>query len=472
MDRDFGAIQKTLIITFLLNMVATAAKLGVGIWTGALSLIADGLDTLFDGLANVIGVIAVRMGSRPPDAEHPYGHRKFETMAAIFIASMLFITAWELATGAVGRLLQPVETEVNGWSIGALIFGGVIQGLSGWWELRRARALQSEILVADARHTITSLYVSVAVLIGLAMVYLGYTWADPVAALLVAAVIARIGVTTVLENVPVLVDQAPLDETAIGSVVADVEGVESFHRIRSRGTADNIAIDLHIRVDSRLSVQAANGIADEVRRRLLDLEGVHDVTVHLEAERSPESTAAVYQAIKLAADEEGVMIHESWIQQVDDQIGLHLHVGVDPQLTLAEAHEVVDGLEQKIQERLAQVTSIYTHIEAGTPEILPTARVTQGLQKQIERAVHAAAEAIPALQDPHDIQIRQVEGRLFIAAEALVDGNLSVSQAHELSTQMQELVRDSIPNVGEVLVHLEPIAMPAPAAPAPSGPDA
>jgi cation diffusion facilitator family transporter len=460
MERNFRAIQTTLIISFLLNMLATVAKLSVGIWTGALSLIADGLDTLFDGLANVIGIIAVHIGSRPPDTEHPYGHRKFETIAAIFIATLLFITAWELVTGAIDRLFQPIETVVNGWSIGALIFGGAVQGLTGWWELRRGRALQSEILVADARHTIASLYVSLAVLLGLGLVYLGYTWADPLVAILVAGVIAKIGVETMLENVPALVDRAPLEKMTIGSVVANVEGVESFHRIRSRGTADSIAVDLHVRVDPRLSVQTANGIADEVRRRLLDLEGVDDVTVHLEAQRGPESTAAVYQAIKLAADEEGVMLHESWVQQVEGQIGLHLHVGVNPQLTLAEAHETVDQLEKKIKERLSQVTSIYTHIETATAEILPTARVTRGLQQQIERAVHAAAEAIPALSDPHAIQIRQVEGRLFIAAEALVDGSLSVSEAHDLSTQMQASIRSSIPHVGEVLVHLEPIGYP------------
>lgn len=456
MERNFRAIQETLIISFFLNLLATAAKLGVGIWTGALSLIADGLDTLFDGLGNVIGLIAVRMGSRPPDADHPYGHRKFETMAAIFIATMLFITAWELTTSAVGRLLNPVETIVNRWSILALVFGGVVQGFTGWWEMRRGRALHSEILVADARHTIASLYVSAAVLIGLGLVYLGYHWADPLLALFVAGVIAKIGVETVLENVPALVDRAPMESDAIGSVVADVEGVESFHRIRSRGTADSIAVDLHVRVDPRLSIQAANGIADEVRRRLLDLDGVDDVTVHLEAQRGPESAAALHQTVKLAADEQGVTIHEFWVQQVDDQIGIHLHVGVDPYLTLSKAHDVVDLLETTIRERLPEVMSIYTHIETAAVEILPSARVTQGLQERIERAVYAAAGAIPALSHPHDIQIRQVEGRLFIAAEALVDGALSVGEAHDLSTQMQESIRASVPNVGEVLVHLEP----------------
>src|SRR5690606_24043509 len=114
---------------------------------------------------------------------------------------------------------------------------------TGWWELRRGRVLQSEVLIADARHTITSVYVSAAVLVGLGLVYLGYPWADPLVALLVAGVIAKIGIDTLLENIPTLVDRAPIEAEAIGLVVAEVAGVESFHRIRSRGTTDSVAVD-------------------------------------------------------------------------------------------------------------------------------------------------------------------------------------------------------------------------------------
>ena len=310
MQRNYSAIQWVLIVTFLLNLLATVAKLGVGLWSGALSLVADGLDTLFDGLSNVIGLLAVRISSQPPDEDHPYGHRKFETLAALFIAAALFITAWELARDAVEHLLHPTPLAVNGWSIGALLFGGLAQAFTGWWELRKGRELASEILIADARHTIASIGVSIGVLIGLGLVWLGYVWADPVVALLVAGVIAKIGVDTVRENIPALVDSAPLGAEQIGAVVASVEGVESFHRIRSRGFVDNIAIDLHVRVSPKLSMEEANAIADEVRRRLLELPGVGDVTVHAEAQRGPESASDLYTATQLAAQELGVMIHE------------------------------------------------------------------------------------------------------------------------------------------------------------------
>ncbi len=457
MNHNHRAIERVLLITFALNLLATAAKLGVGIWTGALSLIADGLDTLFDGLSNVVGIAAVRKGSQPPDADHPYGHRKFETLAALLIATLLFITAWEVATAAIDRLRHPQMPLVNLWSILALAAGGAIQGCTGLWEMRQGRLLGSEVLVADARHTIASLYVSFAVLFGLGLVWLGYGWADPLLALLVAAVIASIGVETLLENIPALVDQATLDPASIAAVVADVAGVESFHRIRSRGAADDVAIDLHVRVDRRLSMQAANAIADEVRRRLLALPGVTDVTVHAEAQGGPESALELQQAVALAVGEEGLALHELWAQQVEDHITLHIHLGVDPNISLAEAHDQVDRLESTIRSRLPQVIAVHSHIETASADVLPSSRVSRGLQERVEAVVLSAAQNIPGLTDPHDIQVRQVEGQLFISAEALVDGTLSVSAAHTLSTELQNAVQAAVPNVGEVLVHLEPL---------------
>ena len=207
--RDYPQIQRVLVITLVFNLLATGAKLGVGVWTGTLSLIADGLDNLFDGVSNIIGLAAVRISSLPPDREHPYGHRKFETLAALFIAVALFLTAWELARNAVDRLLDPTPVESNVWTLAALLVGSALQGATGLWELGKARRLNSELLLADARHTLASLGVSAAVLVGLGLIWLGFDWADPVIALLVALVIAKIGIDTVAETTPALARPRP-----------------------------------------------------------------------------------------------------------------------------------------------------------------------------------------------------------------------------------------------------------------------
>ena len=258
------------------------------------------------------------------------------------------------------------------------------------------------------------------------------------------------------ENIPALVDQAPVDAASIGEVVAGVAGVESFHRIRSRGPADHVAIDLHVRVLPRLSVQEANAISDEVRRRLLGLPGVDDVTVHTEAERGPDEATDLYSTTKLVAQEAGVTVHEWWVQSVDDALSLHLHVGIDPNLTLAVAHAKADDLERILLERLPQLVSIHSHLEPANVEVLPTARVSAGLRRRVIAAIDEATAAVPYLHNPHNIHVRQVEGRLFITVEALIDGALSMAEAHDLSTQLQEAIRARVANVGEALIHLEP----------------
>lgn len=445
-----------LIGAFLLNLLAAVPKLAVGLATGALSLFADGVDTLFDGLSNIVGLFGVRASSLPPDEEHPYGHRKFETIAALLIAFALFVAAWELGSGAISRLFSPAEVIINRWSLLALAFGAAVQGATGAWELNRGHKLQSEVLRADARHTLASLGVSASVFAGLLLTWLGFGWADPVAALIVAGFIAKVGVDTVRENIPPLVDRAPLSRQNIAAIVESVEGVESYHRIRSRGASDNVAVDLHIRVDPDLSMQDANAIADEVRRRLLSLPGVDDVTVHAEAHRTDGTAPDLHATAKLAAQELGIVLHECWVQAIEGHITMHLHVGVDPALTLQEAHDAVDRLEKTIAERQPDVESVHSHIELASREILPSAHVSTALQQRIEESVVRAVDGFDEMQNPHDIQVRQVEGRLFITLEVDVDGDLSVTEAHELSTRLQEIIRASVPNVSEALVHLEP----------------
>lgn len=158
----FRAIRRVLWITMGLNLLATAAKLTVGYWTGSLSLIADGFDSVFDSASNVIGLVGLYLAAQPADKDHPYGHRKAETMTALVIASLLFLTTWELIRSAVERLRNPalIQTQVNVWSFGALLVSIIVHLTVVWYELREGRRLRSDVLVADALHTRADIFVS------------------------------------------------------------------------------------------------------------------------------------------------------------------------------------------------------------------------------------------------------------------------------------------------------------------------
>ncbi|MCO6451865.1 MAG: cation diffusion facilitator family transporter [Caldilineales bacterium] len=455
--RDYAAIRRVLIITMLFNFAATAVKLAAGLATGALSLVADGLDSFFDGLSNVVGLVGIQVGSRPPDANHPYGHRKFETLAALIIASLLFVACWELAKTAVERLFDPQPITVNIWTFSALVISIVIQALTSLYELGRGRQLKSEILLADALHTRASILSSLAVMGGLAAVWLGYPAADSILTLVVAALIAKIGIDIIRENTPALVDQAVVDERVVAQVVEGVPGVESYHRIRSRGHVDAGALDLHIRVAPELSMQKANAIADEVRRRLLDLDNVSDVTVHVEAQTRPGYEADTIGAVvQQAANELGLQLHEFWVHQVNNSLILELHVGVAPTLSVGKAHALVDQLEKRCLERLPNVTECQSHIELHTPEILPGAAVSRGLEARVAAAIAAAVAETPILRDAHNLSVRQSEGRLITSFEVVASADLPISAAHELTSELELRLRAVMPDLGEVLIHVEP----------------
>jgi len=279
----------------ILNWTATALKLLVGILTGSLSIVADGLDTFFDGFSNIIGLVGIQIAARPPDREHPYGHRKFETLAAIGIAFLLFLTAWELFKGALDRLLHPLTPNLNLWNGLALLLSIAAQTVTTIYEHRRGFELNSEVLVADARHTQANIYISLSVLAGQVIIQAGYPQVDALLAVSIALVIAKIGLDILRDSSHILVDRMVIDPAEVEAIVLKTPGVVSCHRVRSRGAIDHAALDLHIHVSARLSVDQGAAIANEVRQRLLtNLRGVQDVTVHVKPTHTDVNSARVH----------------------------------------------------------------------------------------------------------------------------------------------------------------------------------
>ncbi len=280
-------IQRVLLLTLGLNLGAAAVKLLAGLASGSLALVAGGVDSVFDGGANVFGLVAMRAAAQPPDAGHPYGHRKFETLTAAVIAVLLFVTCGRLAMAALGDI-RPILAGAPGPTITlltllspALAFG--FNALTARYEARWGRRLGSELLIADASHTRADAAVSLGLIVGLAAVWAGYPLVDPLLALVIAGVIARTGIAIIRDTSQVLADAAVLDPDAVAEVARSVPGVVSTHKIRSRGPADTVSIDLHVQVDPALSIADAHAIGHTVESRLrAHFAGVAEVLVHVE----------------------------------------------------------------------------------------------------------------------------------------------------------------------------------------------
>ena len=458
--RDMSSIRRVLIVTMLLNFVATGVKLAAGIATGALSILADSLDSLFDGLSNVVGLAGLYAASKPPDAEHPYGHRKFETIAALSIAFLLFLTCYQLLVTAWERLGSQFRPDVNAWTVGAMLVSMVVQAITSIYELREGRRLKSEILVADALHTRASILVSGSVLAGLVFVRLGFPQADPLLAAFVALMIAKIGIDILRETLPVLVDRAAIDPNEIAEIVGSVKGVELFHRVRSRGAEGSAAVDLHLRVSPQKTIREADAIASEVRRRLLDLDSINDVTVHLEVQHNPqEGEADLFAALKQLAGEMGLTIHESWAHRLNGSLIVEAHVGVDPSLTLGQAHALMDRLEWELRHRMPQVDAVHTHIEMATTQVTEGARVSDAVESQVKAEVDQLVAGLQGIENPHNLVVRYNQGesgQYYISLECDVSADTPISEAHYLSSIIEHELARRLPDVVDVFVHLEP----------------
>ena len=281
-------VRKVLWITLLLNILVAAAKIVYGFITDAHSMKADGFHSLFDGASNVIGLIGIWLSAKPPDGRHHYGHKKFETMATIGIATLLFLTCIEILKGAFENILNPRFPEVTDLSFGIMVFTMGVNIFVTSYERKRGMALKSDFLIADAKHTMSDLVTSSTVLISLVATKMGFPVVDSLASLFIAVMIGRLGYEIVREASDVLVDASPLigdDLARVLKVASSVEGVRECHNVRVRGRNDAIHVDCHVLVSSRMSMADAHEIASRVEERIkTEMPEVVDVVVHLEPE--------------------------------------------------------------------------------------------------------------------------------------------------------------------------------------------
>ena len=282
-----GARQREVAVVLLrvlvLNLAVAAAKLVLGYSTGAVSVISDGFHSLTDSASNIMGLVGLRAARKPPDEDHPYGHRKYETLAAAGIFVFLLLVVVEVVRAALSRLAGGAPARVTGLSFVVMLVTLGINLLVVRYEAGRGRALHSELLMADALHTKSDVLTSCAVLVSLVSVRLGYPYLDPIGALVVAVFIARTGLEIARETSPILADRVVLDEEGIRRVVMSVPDVVGCHQIRSRGSLDHAFVDLHVWFRGTTPLFEAHRLSHVVKDRLMQsYPQIADAIIHIE----------------------------------------------------------------------------------------------------------------------------------------------------------------------------------------------
>jgi cation diffusion facilitator family transporter len=276
-------VRRVLLLTLGLNLAVVAGKLVAGILAGSLSVISDALHSSADSLNNIVGIFIIRVASSAPDEEHPYGHHKYETLGAFGIAWFLLVTAFQVGQSAVRRMFgsQKVEVDVTALTLGTMVVTLFVNLFVWFYERRRARQLDSAFLMADSQHTLSDIYVSSSILVGLLLLRFKIIDLDAVLALVVAGVITFSAYQIFSSTIPVLVDRAPIAPAFVSEIVRATPGVESVHDIMSHGVPGKVFISMHL-VVTPMNTPEAHAITEDVERRLAEKVGPCQVTIHIE----------------------------------------------------------------------------------------------------------------------------------------------------------------------------------------------
>lgn len=283
-------IRRVLIVVLVLNLLVAGAKLGYGWYSGSVAMSADGVQSLLDGLANVVGIVGIAIASRPPDKDHHYGHERYETLASLAIAVLMTIGVVEIVESAIYRWRTGEQPDVTTTSFLVLIVTMAINAGVSVWERRQSRKWSSDLLAADARHTASDVLVSLTVIGGLIGELLGLEGADSAVSLLVAGTIAWAAWGIMKEASLVLTDASVVDPSALMRAVLASDGVVTAHNLRARTSGGRTWVDVHVTVDPEMNLRDAHDVATGVEGSLRQEVGSDtQVIVHVEPAEPPHT---------------------------------------------------------------------------------------------------------------------------------------------------------------------------------------
>lgn len=286
MKKDiYKKIQFILFITFVANMLVAIFKIIIGIATKSTSITADAFTSVADGLSNVIAVLGIYFASKPEDENHPYGHAKIETVASLLIGLFLAYTGIKVMMEAVDKIKNPVHPDITAVSIVVMIFTLIVNGFVSYYEQKKGEELGSSILVSDALHTRSDIYVTIGVLITLFLIKTGApVILDSIASIIISLLIFKTAYDVFVENTNVLIDARVVDNELIKETVfKNYESVKEIHKIRSRGTQNNIFIDMHVQVDPDMNVRQSHTLMHDIEKTIQkDINNNAHVIIHIE----------------------------------------------------------------------------------------------------------------------------------------------------------------------------------------------
>ncbi len=467
-----NAKHSAALLSVLAAFAITSLKLLTGVLTGSLGILSEAAHSAIDLVAAAITLFSVHAADRPADEEHNYGHGKIESLSAFLETGLMLASSVWIIFEAVSRMLHRnhLALPLSIWPFLVLLLSIVVDYTRSRSLRKVAEQRHSDALAADAVHFGTDLWASLAVLLGLAATKCGERFhlpslelADPIAALIVAAIILRVSWSLARRTADTLLDATPAHEGATAAqtrrkLIHDlgrIDGVLSVDRLRTRRSGSSFFADVTLAMPRTLTFQRSEQITSAATSAIQRVLPEADVVVH----SVPTATLAesAHDRVRAVAARANLSIHDVSLQQYNGALHLELHLELNEQLPLREAHDIVTRLEAEIRKEVPKIASILTHIESEpatieSPESLEQDREAQALRQTLRQV----AWSFPEVLDIHDILVSRHHDRVQVNCHCTLPDELPMAQVHQVITRLENAFKLEAPEVSRLLIHPEP----------------
>jgi cation diffusion facilitator family transporter len=449
--------QKVALGSIVASAGLTIAKAAVGLTSGSLAILSEAAHSLIDFVATVITYFAVRVGDKPADEEHHYGHGKIESVAALGATALLFLLSGVVAWEAVQRLFGAHPHAVVATPIAFLVIAA-----SMVVDFFRARALSqtasrtsSQALEADALHFSSDLWSSLAVLVGLGGVAAGFPLADAAAALAVSILICVAGWRLGRRTIDTLTDTAPPGiADRIARIARRIGGVVEVERVRAREVGNRLFVDLVLGVSRALPLDRVAALKEEIERAIRRELPKAEVTVATEPRALDDES--MLDRIMVIARNQGCAVHHVTVHDLRDKLAISLDLEVDGTLSLAQAHAIADALEAAIHAELGADTEVETHIEPLQAGGIAGRDAAAALQAEIGETIGALAGPGGPIGDIHDVRVRETPRGLVVNFHCYADAELPIDAVHLAVDALERKLKEERADVHRAIGHAEP----------------
>lgn len=457
-EKNGTALLSVLAIIFL-----TLVKASVAILTGSLGLLAEAAHSLMDLIAAGVTFFAVRISGRPADSSHTYGHGKYENLSAMVEVVLLLFACAGIIYEAILRLFfKTVAVEASPWSF--LVMGiAVAVNIILAKRLRRvAKKYGSQALEAEGLDFLNDVWSSAVVILSLLLVMaakkFAIPWlakADSIAGVVVAALIANSVLRLGRRAVGELLDEVPENLQNEIMQAAKLPGVEEVRQGRVRRSGNQYFADLTLAVSRSTSSEHAHQISDLVEKAVQDLLPGASVLVHIEPVQAEDEQLT--EALHALGERFGLGVHHIHITDVRGRQILTVHLDVAEEMQLEEAHTQASAFEKAVSEAFPAFERVWTHLEPVQRQVNRPDEAAFYHDKNIEQLIQELPQTLGIPGEIHEITLLKEKDRLNISFHCKLRGEISIQEAHELSERMESALRDKIPSLETVLIHMEPL---------------